>query len=398
MYSGDIQGLGHVRRNTTIATRLVEEIPGARVLVFTGLPSGCFFELPRGVDFIKLPAVSKIDTGCYGPRTLTVSQAQLTRLRAAVIREVTEVFRPDLFVVDHMPTGLSGELLPTLRALKARPDPPMTVLGLRDVLDEPRVTRRLWREQGAYRAINDFYDAVLIYGCEQVFDTRFQYHLDRHLSTEVSFCGYLRPDHQLEIARPSRRELGLGEGKLVVVTAGGGADGHPMMKLCLEALHRLDRRTKLQVVCVTGPFMSRQRRNALLAQSADLPVRMLWCVDEGLPYLDAADLVITMAGYNTLMEAICLEKKIVAIPRQGPSAEQSIRSRIFSELGLIRSVSAEFPSPDQLAVLIEDSLKGDPPATTLPNMNGLATTVERMKALLAASDRPQVARPAAMQG
>ena len=40
--------------------------------------------------------------------------------------------------------------------------------------------------------------------------------------------------------------------------------------------------------------------------SADLPARVLWCADRLPAYFEAADLVVTMAGYNTLLEAVSL--------------------------------------------------------------------------------------------
>ncbi len=42
MYSHDAFGMGHLRRNTSIASRRVVQIPGSSVLMLTGLPSGLF--------------------------------------------------------------------------------------------------------------------------------------------------------------------------------------------------------------------------------------------------------------------------------------------------------------------------------------------------------------------
>ena len=43
MYSDDILGLGHLRRNTSIACQVLKERPGSSILMLTGLPSGSFF-------------------------------------------------------------------------------------------------------------------------------------------------------------------------------------------------------------------------------------------------------------------------------------------------------------------------------------------------------------------
>jgi predicted glycosyltransferase len=52
-YSHDGYGLGHMRRNSTIAASLVLQMPHSSVLMLVGCPVGAFFELPPGVDFIK---------------------------------------------------------------------------------------------------------------------------------------------------------------------------------------------------------------------------------------------------------------------------------------------------------------------------------------------------------
>src|SRR5258708_20250091 len=62
-YSHDGFGLGHLRRNTTIASHLASEVPNSSVLMMIGCPSGAVFKLPPGVDFIKLPSLIKRDTG-----------------------------------------------------------------------------------------------------------------------------------------------------------------------------------------------------------------------------------------------------------------------------------------------------------------------------------------------
>src|SRR5437773_2150853 len=130
LYSHNGVGLGHLRRNINIATRFVSELPGSSVLLLTGCPLGDFFQLPPGVDFIKIPSIIKIDTGVWDPRTLPISSNMVRNLRESAIRQAAELFVPHLFLVDYAPTGVWGELVPTLAALKERDDPATLILGL----------------------------------------------------------------------------------------------------------------------------------------------------------------------------------------------------------------------------------------------------------------------------
>jgi predicted glycosyltransferase len=376
IYSGDNMGLGHLRRCTRIGSRLVRELPGTEVLVLSGLPLGCPFEIPAGVDVIKLPSARKIKTGVYGPRTLSMSHRRLIRLRTDLIRSVLDSVRPDLLLVDHLPTGVSGELLPLLPGLDSST---RVVLGLRDIVDDPEVTRRLWGEQGVFEALDAHFDEVLIYGCREVFDAARHYHLDREVRTRIRYCGYVCSDEVGEGVPSDVRTTSQGTPRRVVITAGGGEDGYPMMRSCLEALRLAAKHTELDPVFVTGPFMPRESRELL---EAAVPGSVLWRVDALPDLLETADVILTMAGYNTLVEAIRLGKRPVVIPRPGPSAEQRMRARVFAERNLVHRIGPGPVSASSLAGLILDCCHRSAPRGILPGMDGLADAVASLGMLL----------------
>jgi predicted glycosyltransferase len=380
MYTGDILGMGHVRRNTAIASRLIEEVPETNVLLVTGLCPNIMVDLPRGLDLVKLPSVRKLDDAGYGPRTLELDLKSLTRMRAALIAQIARHFRPNLLLVDHLPTGISDELLPTLHALKSRTNPPRVILGLRDFVDDPETTRRLWARNDTYSTIDRFYDAAMVYGCRDIFDTRAAYGLTRLGTTAVHYVGYLRSKDPGANTLQVRHTLERGKSRLIVVTAGGGADGYPMMDRCLEGLRQITHRADFEVAFVTGPFMPRTQRQALQARAEGLPARVHWCVDGLDSFYREADLIITMAGYNSLVEAIHLKKRLLVVPRPGPSAEQRLRAKIFAELGLLRTVPDS--SLAEMGELILAALDAPPPTLTLPDMTGTENVVRRLRAIL----------------
>ncbi len=378
LYSDDSFGLGHLKRNTAIATCFVRALPGASALLVVGCPVGAFFQLPAGVDFLKIPSIIKVDTGVYQPRALRISLERTRALRAFTIRKATEVFAPHLFLVDHMPTGIWAELLPTLKMLKRRRTRPQIILGLRDILDRPEVTRELWRRGGAYDAIGSYYDMVLIYGCQEVFDTASQYGLDDALSRKVEYCGYVCSEEPYKAREEIREELRIQKDKLVVVTAGGGYDAYPMMQACVETFRLLGDGFPLEALLITGPLMGHEGRESLRKQAEGLRVRVLKSVEDNVSYMNAADLVVTMAGYNTLVEAVRLMKRIVVIPREGPSAEQRMRAQLFSRLGLIQTISPEQLAPSVLAQAILTNLVAGPAPPTSLSTGGLKKVVDAL--------------------
>src|SRR5690349_15641342 len=157
-YSHDGFGLGHLRRTANIAGRLVQDMPGSSVLMVVGCSLGAFFDLPAGVDFIKIPSIIKVDDNVWQPRSLRVSVEEIKALRASTIQEAVHVFKPHLFLVDYKPTGVWGELLPTLRMLRDHVDQPAVVLGMRDIVDDPAAVRDRWTRGDTYQAMDDYYD------------------------------------------------------------------------------------------------------------------------------------------------------------------------------------------------------------------------------------------------
>ena len=391
MYSHDGFGLGHLKRNATIAARFVKENLGSSVLMLTGHSPVPFFQLPQGVDFIKLPSIVKVNTGTWRPRTLVIGQKVLRELRSSLIKKTAQFFKPDILLVDYTPTGVWGELIPTLEMLKARKNPPAIVLGLRDILDASSVTRKLWQDEGVYDCIFKFYDKVFIFGCQEIFDTAIQYGLTGDVGQKVAYCGYLSSNGTVRSKDEVRRELNVKKEKLIVVTAGGGHDAYPMMQLSLKAFKLISKTTSVEALFITGPLMNAEHRESLEVQAANLPVRILKWTEDPLSYMNASDLIITMAGYNTLMDSIQLRKPVIVIPRKGPSAEQRTRAELFSWLGIITAVEpAESLFPSELAQAIIENLKFSFRSQISLDLNGLDTVVRHMRNLLLEKNRQRL--------
>jgi predicted glycosyltransferase len=356
-YSHDGFGLGHLRRSTNIAAQFVQEAPGSSVLMLTGCPPGNPLLLPKGVDFIKVPSLIKVDTGAYAPHGLRISRQKAKAIRASVILSAVIEFQPNLLLVDHVPAGIYGELLPTLRILKELSEPPVIVLGLRDIIDAPDVVRDLWRKEMTYETIRKYYDEVLIYGCEEIFDGALHYGISEEIPGKVSYCGYVCSQEPVKPREQVRADLRLRRQNLVVVTTGGGHDGYPLMQSCLEAFRLIGRNSRFEAVFITGPLMDLDQREQLREQARGLGARMFTCAEDLPSFINAADLVVTMAGYNSLCEIVSLRKKALVVPRLGPRAEQRMRAELFQQKGLIDVLDPQEVSPKNLAQRISEDLE-----------------------------------------
>jgi predicted glycosyltransferase len=358
-YSHDGFGLGHLRRNTNIATRFVQDKPGSNVLLLVGCPPGTFFASPAGVDLIKIPSIVKVAAEVYRPLSLSISVEKMKMLRASMIQTAAEIFKPHLLLVDHVPTGVWAELLPTLRMLREREDPPQIILGMRDIVDAPDVVRQLWKRENIYEAIASYYDEILIYGCQSMFDTASEYGLDVEFPGKISYCGYVCSEEPYKAREEMRAELGVAKEKLVVVTAGGGGDAYPILQTCIDAFHVLGKDPPCEAIFIAGPLMDPAQKEHLKQHAHGTRVRVLNHVQGNLSYMNAADLVITMGGYNTLCEVLRLKKKSLVIPRCGPRAEQIMRARLFAERQLIDVIYPDCLSPEHLAKRLMADLERD---------------------------------------
>src|SRR5213594_1489985 len=255
IYCQDGLGLGHLRRNIEISKCFLEHAPKSNVLLFTDSPVAPFFRLPDFVDHLKLPSVRKIRAGVWQPTRLSIQTSEMRRLRSGLLLKGLVGFRPDLLLVDHMPAGAQGELIPALNALKlARPNSSI-VLGLRDILDAPNVTMDTWQRDGAYDALRLYYDRVLIYGSCDLFDTVRKYRITE-TTKGIHYCGYVASRDHLESASQIREHLASRKTKSVLVAAGGGADGHYLMRAYLRTIRLLASSadfTTLMAVGVNAP-------------------------------------------------------------------------------------------------------------------------------------------------
>jgi predicted glycosyltransferase len=110
----------------------------------------------------------------------------------------------------------------------------------------------------------------------------------------------------------------------------------------------------------------------LESEAEGLPVRIVTHVEDSLSHIAAADLVVCMAGYNTLSEVLYLRKKALVVPRSGPSAEQRMRAGLFASRGLLEMLDPLELSPETMAQRLQVALQREelPAQDEAIEMNG----------------------------
>ena len=357
-YSHDGYGLGHLRRNLRLIAGLLSRRPNVCVLAVTGCKVAHEFDYPPGVDYLRLPAVIKLSDSRYVADGLAISGDRVASLRSSIIAAAAERFEPDVVLVDRHPLGLNGELADALRVIRTRRPATRVVLGLRDIIDEPAAVRAEWARQGHTAAIEAFYDSVMVYGTQSVYDVIAEYQLPGTVASKVIFTGYLGLDEPaLAAPRKLLREVD-DPGRLALCTLGGGKDALPVATAFLGAIRLLEP-DGWRGVLVTGPYMSAQDRAELDAVGTSGAVVVRRFVPDLAAHLGRATAVVCMGGYNTLCEVLSVGAAAVVVPRAEPRLEQLIRARAFERRGLVRVIHPDALAAAAVARQLELAAVGD---------------------------------------
>lgn len=360
LYSHDSYGLGHIRRTLEIASQLVEHIPDASVVILTGSMQAHTYALPPRTEYIKLPTLTKNEEGVYCSRALPHPITVTIELRQRIIWESLCMLKPDIFLVDKSPAGIKGELLPALRHCKAFLPDTKLVLGMRDIEDDPRHVAEEWRKADVVSLLEHTYDTIFLYGTPSLYDPVREYGLSSRVEQKLIPCGYIGRSQSAPQKEHIRHELGLRTDWFVLVTPGGGDDGYAIVDTHVRMLRENMQRGlhKFDSLIVTGPLMCPEKRRILKeAADEDLALTVIDFTPHLYEYLRAADLVVSMGGYNTVVEILTANQRGIIVPRVHPRLEQCIRAERLAAKGLLDMIHPTELTPDRLFRSITQSLQ-----------------------------------------
>jgi predicted glycosyltransferase len=382
MYSHDTYGLGHIRRTLALAQSILQE--EHTIIIITGSPLVGRFDIPHGIDFVRIPGMIKKNNELYLPHSIKVEPALALAIRRDIILATAQAFRPALFLVDKAPLGLKNEVLPTLRWLHDNLPETKLVLGLRDIMDNPENTINEWQEKKIYAALEKLYSEIWVYGSRDIYDPIKEYAMPQNIAPKVQFTGYI--PRQIPLLRNRsrlRRGMGISPGeKFVLVTTGGGGDGYKVLDTFLTMLETKAQQ-EFKSMIITGPLLAEELYDQLAARAHKLKVRIVKFYRKMEKAILAADCVVSMGGYNTMCEIICAARPSLVVPRSTPREEQLIRARLFAAKGLLEYIPWEevdaLQMQDKLSLLLDNPDRYGEPLSRFP-MTAFAVINSRIHA------------------
>jgi predicted glycosyltransferase len=364
-------GLGHLTRSYALCAHLAEWF---RVVLVCGGALPEEIDPPAGVEVVALPPLgvgARSRFVSHDPR-FTVERAWEARGR--LLQRTLRTLRPPVVFVELFPFGrakFARELVPLLE--QARADGAMTACSVRDILVTGREDQA-GHDERACRLANAHLDAVLVHS-----DPRFAAlgetfgAIDR-LTVPVRYTGFV-----VGPARPrGPRE------RRVVVSAGGGLVGEPLLRAAIEA-QRIG--TGLPMRAIAGPLMPADAFERLRASARGVPdLELLRSVPDLASELASATAAVSQAGYNTTLEIVRAGVPALAIPYATPEEDEQLRrARRLERLGVLRIL--ERLDAVRLAEEIR-RLEHFEPTTPAIDLDGGRGTCNELWALMKSDPRP----------
>jgi predicted glycosyltransferase len=347
-YVQNLLGIGHLRR----AAVLAKVMAGAGLAVdfvaggfpVPGLDLG-------GARLVQLPPVRSADerfSALLDQEGRPIDEAWRTRRRAALL-EAFAASDPDALLIELYPFGRRAfrfELLPLLEAASTKPDRPAILCSVRDILVEKG---KPGRADEAAALVERHFDAVLVHGDPAVAPFSASFPAAERIAGKLRYTGYVvepRPVGAAPAATPA------GE---VLVSAGGGAVGRPLVDAALAA-RALSAARDLPWRLVLGPQYPEPEASRLLASAGPGLAVERFRPDLATLFGRCA-LSISQAGYNTVLELVSAGARAVVVPfSAGAESEQGARARLFAERGLVTVVAEGMLAPETLAAAIDGAL------------------------------------------
>ncbi len=272
--------------------------------------------------------------------------------RGRMLEDLMQRVRPDIFLMELFPFGrkkFGRELLPILQGIrKGRYGPVHTVCSLRDILVEKPDQARY--EQRVVERINTFVDRILVHADPSLIRLETTFSRVADLIAPLQYTGYVTPRPEPGAGKHLRADLGISpEERLIVVSAGSGAVGFSLLHAVVLASVLLARTRPHALHLFSGPQLQAPAYDALAAAARGSGHIHLSRFTGAFPhYLDAADLSISMAGYNTVMNLLAARTFGLVLPF-AQNREQNLRAARLEARGTLSRLFPEDLTPETLA-------------------------------------------------
>lgn len=353
-YCQHVLGIGHFHRSLELCKALACDHETIMIL------GGPDVELPdTAVQFKQLPGL-KMDTNFSTllPCDPAANLEEIKTERQKTLLQFFKDVKPDIFLVELFPFGRKAfrfELDPILTGIgDGSLSPCLRLCSLRDILVEK--SNRAKYETRVVSQLNTLFDGLLVHSDPDYIPLERTFSALDEIAVPLHYTGFVTPRQKGQAAPPRiRQELSLTESdKLIIASIGGGNVGEELLEATVLAAGLVSPHKNLHFHLFTGPYSS-PGLGARLNNLATSQVTVHGFCDTFPEWLAAADLSISMAGYNTCMNLLETATPALLHPF-AQNREQRMRIEAFSDCCGFSLLEEKDLLPERLMQLISQKL------------------------------------------
>lgn len=381
-YCQHVLGIGHFHRSLAICRELasahdVTMITGGAPLETAEEAQVRFFQLPglmMDAEFNNLaPFKTAANIESEKPESAPATLEAIKRQRAMLLYTFFKEHSPDVCIIELYPFGRKSfrfELDPVLEAIRDGSLPGCHVFcSVRDILVERHDREKF--ERRVITTLNDFFDGLLIHGDQRCIALDATFSRINDITIPLAYTGYVTPRAPAASRAGVRHTLGIPESaSLIVASIGGGNVGSELLLGLAEAMSHMDD-PLLYLQIFTGPYID-DNDLAKLRNYSDARIRVESYTTEFMAWLTAADLSVSMAGYNTTMNVLQSGVPALLFPFRR-NQEQLLRLRAMAHKAPLMMLDQQDLQPEILAGHIRTQLLQKRFYAAV-NLNGAAET------------------------
>ena len=323
-------GMGHLARTTILAEAFRARFRTLLIVIGEDLDA---VSVPAGVELHRITRPAFTDFGglrAIAPRLLAI---------AANVG-------PSAVLVEYFPFGrhfAAVYLLPFLKGLRALPGDIKIFCTLRDIQQRLRPDQDRF-DRSVVRMANEYFDGILLHSDPRVTRLEDTFARTSELTVPVEYTNYVSR-HRVSCGPLPERS------NTVVVSVGGGRGGETLLQLAVAAA-RSGLLHDYRIRVFGGIFLNRETWSELNSngRGGASGLELFRWTPDLFTQLQTAAVSVSRCGYNTAQDLVASRVPALVIPYATPHEdEQTVRAAILSRMGLVRTVSEAWLTPESLA-------------------------------------------------
>ncbi|CAG36480.1 glycosyltransferase family protein [Desulfotalea psychrophila] len=325
-YCQHILGIGHFQRSLLLCRALLAR--GHRLTLILGGPE---IEVTDSrIEVLQLPGL-RMDAEFGGllPCDEGAGLADIKEQRQKMLYQFFQEEEPDIFITELYPMGRKAfrfELDPVLQGIdQGSLAPCFCCSSVRDILVEKSSGREKFEER-AVKTLNRYFDGLLIHADANIISLDETFARTAEVVIPKYYTGFIAPEMAARGGGVAQKEDDL---PLVIASIGGGSVGGELLEAVASASQ--EGTFRLKIFC--GRYSSAELKLRLEQYRSPL-IEIVTFSHDFQREMEAADLSISMAGYNTCMNILRAGTPALLYPFQ-QNREQGLRVK---KLGIYREI------------------------------------------------------------